>query len=206
MVLDRTARILAAATLAGSGSAASTLGTTTPLTTDVVHYLSVASLLGPVPSSQTITVGVVLNNPNNAAENAYLAQLYDPGSSNYQQFLDPDQFNAQFGVPATTVSAAQTWLSGAGLTVTAVEGATNYLLASGTAAQVSAAFGTPLNRYSAGGRTFYANSAAPTLPDLRLALGAMEVPGPVPRDGQRGLGDVVDGPTNKRGALQGSPR
>ena len=48
--------------------------------------------------------------------------------------------------------------------MTSVEGATNYLLASGTAAQVQSAFATPLNRYSADGRTFYANAVAPTVP------------------------------------------
>src|SRR6266498_1755671 len=156
--------VLAAALLAGSGSASSTLGTTTTLMSDVVHYLGAATLLGPVPASRQITVGVVLEGANAAAEDAYLAQLYDPSSSNYQQFLDPDAFNLQFGVPATTYQAAQTWLTGAGLTVTPVEGATTYLLATATAAQVSAAFGTPLNLYSAGGRTFYANAVAPTVP------------------------------------------
>ena len=140
------------------------LGTTTTLTRDVVHYLSAATLLGPVPASQQVTVGVVLNNPNQGAEDSYLAQLYDSSSSLYQQFLDPDTFNQQFGVPATTVQAAQSWLAGSGLQVTSVEGATTYLLASGTAAQVAATFATPLNRYSAGGRTFYANAVAPTVP------------------------------------------
>src|SRR6266536_5509851 len=116
--------VVAAAVLAGSGSASSTLGTTTTLTSDVVHYLGAATLLGPVPASRQITVGVVLENANGAAEDAYLAQLYDPSSSNYQQFLDPDAFNLQFGVPSTTFQAAQAWLTGAGLTVTPVEGAT----------------------------------------------------------------------------------
>ena len=97
--------------------------------TDVVHYLSAATLLGGVPSSQQVTVGVVLNNPNQAAEDTYLAQLYDPSSANYQQFLDPDQFNAQFGVPATTVSTATSWLTGGGLSVSQPEGATTYLQA-----------------------------------------------------------------------------
>jgi pseudomonalisin len=161
--------VLALATAALIGSAApaqgsASLGTTTTLARDVVHYLSAATLLGPVPASQQVTVGVVLSNPNQSAEDSYLAQLYDPSSSIYQQFLDPDVFNQQFGVPATTVQAAQSWLAGSGLQVTSIEGATTYLLASGTAAQVSATFGTPLNRYSAGGRTFYANAVAPTVP------------------------------------------
>ena len=158
---------LATAALIGSASPAhgsAALATTTTLGNDVVHYLAAATLLGPVPASQQVTVGVVLNNPNQAAEDSYLAQLYDPHSSLYQQFLDPDTFNQQFGVPATTVQAAQTWLTGAGLQVSSVEGATTYLLASGTAAQISTAFATSLNRYSAGGRTFYANAVAPTVP------------------------------------------
>ena len=96
---------LATAALIASASPAQgsmSIGTTTTLNNDVVHYLSAATLLGPVPASQQVTVGVVLNNPNQAAEDAYLAQLYDPNSSIYQQFLDSDTFNQQFGVPATT--------------------------------------------------------------------------------------------------------
>ena len=157
---------LAATALVGAASPARgsmSLGTTT-LNRDVVHYLSAATLLGPVPASQQVTVGVVLKNPSQAAEDAYLAQLYDPSSASYQQFLDPGQFATQFGVPASTVSAATSWLAGGGLSVSAPEGATTYLQASGTAAQMSALFSTPLNLYSAGGRTFYANAAAPAVP------------------------------------------
>lgn len=148
----------------GSASGSTMLGPTTTLSSDVVHYLSAATLVGAVPATQQVTVGVVLNNPNQAAEDAYLASLYDPSSANYQQFLDPDQFNAQFGVPAATVAAATSWLTGGGLSVSQPEGATTYLQATGTAAQVSALFATPLNNYTAGGRAFYANALAPTVP------------------------------------------
>src|SRR5439155_1509832 len=166
-VLSVLVLVLATATLVASAAPARgsmSLATTTTLTRDVVHYLSAATLLGPVPASQQVTVGVVLSNPNQGAEDSYLAQLYAPSSSLYQQFLDPDTFNQQFGVPATTVQAAQSWLTGSGLQVTSPEGATTYLLASGTAAQVSSTFATPLDLYSAGGRTFYANAVAPTVP------------------------------------------
>jgi pseudomonalisin len=143
---------------------------TVRLTQDVVHHLDAATLLGPVPSGQQITVGVSLRNPNEAGEDAYLKALYDPSSPSYQQFLDPDAFNQQFGVPAATVQAAQSWLAGGGLKVATVGGATNYLLASGTAAQVSTLFATPLNRYTAGGRTFYANAQAPAVPSSLQVL------------------------------------
>src|SRR6478672_1389454 len=153
------------AALLGAGSpAARASGATTTLSNDVVHNLSYATLTGSVPATQTVTVGVFLSNPNQAAEDAYVKQLYDPSSPNYGNYLDPDTFNSQFGVPAANLQAAETWLQGAGLTVTPIEGATDYVLASGSAAKVEAAFGTPINNYTANGRSFYANTVAPTVP------------------------------------------
>jgi pseudomonalisin len=153
------------AALLGAGSpAAQAGGASTTLSNDVVDNLGLATLTGPVPASQPITVGVFLSNPNQAAEDAYVKQLYDPSSPNYGNYLDPDTFNSQFGVPAATVQATQAWLQGAGLTVKPIDGATNYVLATGTAAQVQAAFGTTLNTYTANGRSFYANTAAPKVP------------------------------------------
>ncbi len=163
------------AALLGAGSpAAHAGGTSTTLTNDVVHNLSLATLTGAVPASQPVTVGVFLSNPNQAAEDAYARQLYDPSSPNYGNYLDPDTFNTQFGVPAATFQATQAWLQGAGLTVTPIDGATNYVLATGTAAQVEAAFGTPLNTYRANGRSFYANTTAPRVP---ASLGVSDVLG-----------------------------
>jgi pseudomonalisin len=159
--------VAAAALTLGATSAAqgsTSLGSTTTLSRDVVFNLPAATLLGPVPASQHLTVGVVLSNPNQAAEDSYLASLYDPTSSNYQNFLDPGTFDTMFGVSSSTVTAATSWLQAGGLSVTQPEGATTYLLATGSAAQVSALFGTPLNLYSAGGRTFYANTLAPSVP------------------------------------------
>ena len=160
------------ATSAAQGSVS--LGPATTLSTDVVHNLSLATLVGAVPSSQTVTVGIFLSNPNKAAEDAYVNQLYDPTSSNYRNFLDSDTFNSQFGVPAANFQAAESWAQGTGLTVTPVETSTNYFLASGTAAQVEAAFATPLNNYAANGRNFYANTQAPTVP---ASLGVADVLG-----------------------------
>src|SRR3954468_7663719 len=153
------------AALLGAGSpAAQAGGPSTTLSNAVVHNLSLATLTGSVPATQTMTVGVFLSNPNQAAEDAYAKQLYDPSSPNYGNYLDPDTCNSQFGVPAANTQAAQSWLQGAGLTVTPLAGATNYVLATGSAARVEAAFGTPLNTYTANGRSFYANTLAPKVP------------------------------------------
>ena len=117
-----------------------------------------------MPATQTVTVGVFLSNPNQAAEDAYAKQLYDPSSPNYGNYLDPGTFNTQFGVPAANLQAAESWLEAGGLTVTPIDGSTDYVLASGSAAQVEAVFGTQLNTYTAAGRDFYANTVAPTVP------------------------------------------
>ena len=123
------------AALLGAATDARATGATTRLTNDVVTNLNLATLVGPVAASQPVTVGVFLNNPNQAAEDAYAKQLYDPSSPNYQNFLDADQFALQFGVPSATADAAQAWLTGAGLSVSRPEGSTQYLLATGTAAR-----------------------------------------------------------------------
>ena len=167
--------VVGCAVLFGAGSPAHAGGgATTTLPNDVVHNLGLATLTGAVPATQTVTVGVFLANPNQAAEDAYAKQLYDPSSPNYGNYLDPGTFNSEFGVPAATFQAAQSWLQADGLTVTSVEGATDYMLASGSAAQIETVFGTPLNTYIANGRSFYANTLAPTVP---ASLGISDVLG-----------------------------
>lgn len=163
-----------AALFGAGGPAHAGLGASTTLSADVVHNLGLATPTGSVPASQTVTVGVFLSNPNQAAEDAYVKQLYDPSSPNYGNYLDPDTFNTDFGVPAANFQAAESWLQGAGLTVTPIEGASDYVLAGGSAAQVEAAFGTPLATYQANGRSFYANTVAPSVP---ASLGISDVLG-----------------------------
>jgi subtilase family serine protease len=173
-VLLALAAVGCAALFGASGPAQAGSGAGTTLANDVVHNLGLATLTGSVPASQTVTVGVFLSNPNQAAEDAYVKQLYDPSSPNYGNYLDPGTFNTEFGVPAANLQAAESWLQGAGLTVTPIDGATDYVLASGSAAQVEAAFGTPLDTYRTSDRSFYANTQAPTVP---ASLGISDVLG-----------------------------
>jgi subtilase family serine protease len=146
----------------------------TSLSNDVVQNLNLATLNGPVPSSQRMTVGIFLASPHQAAEDAFVAQLYDPTSSSYHKFLTPAAFNARFGVPAATFQAAKSWATSQGLTVTSVGASQSFFLASGTAAQVETAFKTQLNNYTALDKHFYANTVAPTVP---ASLGIEDVLG-----------------------------
>ena len=78
------------AALFGAGHSARAGGASTVrLTGDVVQNLNLATSLGPVPAAQSVTVGVFLQNPNQAAEDAYVKQLYDPSSANYRELPRP---------------------------------------------------------------------------------------------------------------------
>lgn len=166
--------LLAAAVLAVGAARPAHGDQVVRLTHATVRNLALATLAGPVSPAQQLTVGVFLTNPNQAAEDAFVASLYNPSSANYQNFLDPDQFQTQFGVPAANLKAVETWLQGQGLQTTEVEGSTDYLLATGSAAQLSTAFATTLNRYTWAGRSFYANTLAPAVP---ASLGIAEILG-----------------------------
>jgi len=129
----------------------------------VVHHLDAAADLGPLAPTQSVTVGVVLQNPNEAGEDAYLASLYDPSSPNYQNFLEPDQFNSSSASrrrPSSRAGVAGRRGPAGDDDRRRVELPPRKRFR----AQVESAFATPLNTYSAGGRTFYANAVAPTVP------------------------------------------
>ena len=87
-----------------------------------------------------------------------LAALYTPGSARYRKFLAPGQFDARYAPSAATARAVKTYLRGQGLAVRA--GSSPFLIrASGSSAQVSAAFRTVLSTYAGvRGTGYFANS------------------------------------------------
>ncbi|MBV9101429.1 MAG: hypothetical protein JOZ46_11220 [Candidatus Dormibacteraeota bacterium] len=151
------------------------------LSSDILGNLGKITDNGPVSATQQIYLGVGLARPNPAGENAYLADVYNPGSPNYRHFLSTAAWQAQFGVAATRYQQAVAWLQGGGLTVTAVPGSTEYVLANGTAAQVEALFQVQLDNYTQTNAallqpttSFYANANPPTVP---ADLGVLGVAG-----------------------------
>jgi pseudomonalisin len=132
---------------------------------NALSRLDRATRLGAAPPSQRLTIGVSLSRPDAAGEQALLKGLFDRSSPDYHRWLTPAQFAARFGVPAATADATKAWLAGGGLTVDYAAGAGDYLLASGTVAQVGALLKTSFDRFAFGGRSFVANLAPPTVPD-----------------------------------------
>src|SRR3954454_15300926 len=103
-----------AATGATSAIVASANVDTTTLTSDVLPDLGSYTDLGPVAAGQKMQVVVPLQH-DDAATAAYEASLNDPSSSNYEQWLTPDQFQAKFDAPAAKVATARNFVTRDGL-------------------------------------------------------------------------------------------
>ena len=118
--------------------------------------------VGAAPSGTTVSIQVYLASRNPSALAAYATGVSDPSNANYHHYLTPDQQNAEFGPSGAQVSAVQSWLTGAGMTV----GATTeqYITATGSAAAVQAAFGTSLNNYAVSGHTYFAPKSNAVVP------------------------------------------
>ncbi len=119
--------------------------------------------------------GVVLQLATTPAQQSALAQflsaVVNPSSAQYHQWLTPVQFADQFGASAANVSALTAWLGSQGLQVTYSAQSNGFVLVSGTAAQIEAAFGVQLDNFQlANGSSGFANTADPVLPASIAAL------------------------------------
>jgi subtilase family serine protease len=99
-----------------------------------------------------------------AALDALVEAQQDPGSPQYQQWLTPAQFGAQFGVDGPDLALVTAWLVAHGFTVEEVSAGRRLMVFSGTAVQVSSAFHTELHRYRVDGIEHIANSSDPQIP------------------------------------------
>ena len=87
-------------------------------------------------------------------------------SASYGDYLTPAQAQARFGATSAQIQAVESWLTGAGLTVTGVtSGAGGYVSVTGTVAQASQAFGVSFANYTdPTGQTARAPQSAATVP------------------------------------------
>ncbi|MEU2301188.1 S53 family peptidase [Streptomyces antibioticus] len=93
---------------------------------------------------------------------AYAKAVSDPGSAAYGKYLSARQAQARFGATAAQVAAVKSWLTAAGLKVTATT--THYVSVSGDVTSAERAFGTQLHNYAKGGRTYRAPAKTASAP------------------------------------------
>lgn len=113
---------------------------------------------GPVPTARPVSVRVYLAGRNPAGLARYAGQVSEPGRPAYRHYLTPAQFERRFGPTAAQIRSVRSWLTGAGLAVTATT--EHYVAARGSAASMRTAFGSQLHRY----RTAQGSLQAPRSP------------------------------------------
>jgi subtilase family serine protease len=117
---------------------------------------------GPVAGGTPISVAVYLAGQDPAGLASYARAVSEPASPSYRHYLTPAQFELRFGPNRTQVQAVRSWLTGAGLAVTAVTD--GYVAARGTAAGAPAAFGSQLHSYRTAQGTLRAPRSPVTVP------------------------------------------
>ena len=122
--------------------------------------------LGAAPSGQVLDLDVVLAGQDPGGLAQAVAAVSTPGSPDYRHYLSAAQYAAEFGPSATEVAQASEDLRAEGLTVGTPDPGSNLLPVRGTAAVVSAAFGTPLESVQAPQQAARAivNTATPQVP------------------------------------------
>jgi pro-kumamolisin-like protein/subtilase family protein len=123
-----------------------------------------------------------------------LSEQQDRSSPNYHRWITPQEFGASFGLSQNDLAQVTSWLESRGFVVHDIPASRNAVSFSGSAAQVAAAFGTSIHRYSRDAEEHYANLTEPSIP---AALAGVI-------SGLAGLNDFRPQPRIIRGNLAGA--
>lgn len=123
--------------------------------------------LGRVNGSQVFH-RMVLVLQRSAAQEADLQQLLkeqqDPTSAQYHKWLTPIEFGQRFGPSDDDMATIVGWLKSQGFSVEPASHGRQFLVFTGTSAQVESAFQTQMHLYGVGGKTYIANAQAASIP------------------------------------------
>ncbi len=123
-----------------------------------------ARLTGRMPSGQVLALDVVLPLRDPAGLKAFLADLYNPGSPVFRQYVTPTEFTARFGPTQAEYDAVVAFARNSGLTVTGGTRDGMEVQVKGTVAAIEGAFHLTLQTYQhpTESRTFFAPDREPT--------------------------------------------
>jgi subtilase family serine protease len=119
--------------------------------------------LGSEDASKQITVYMWLQLRNAQTLRDTVEQLYDANSASYQKWLTADQFTQNFAPTADQVTLVENFLTEHGLSVGQVGERNLYVTATGSVATVEKAFAIQEHRFDVHGKTYRANTTAPTM-------------------------------------------
>jgi hypothetical protein len=130
-----------------------------------------SSLVGSVPGSTLLTVGIGLPLVNHAGLEGFIQQIYDSASPQFRQFLTAGDFAATYGPAQADYDALISFAQSNRLTIAGTYTSRDFVLLTGTAAAFEGAFFVTLNVYKRpDGSLFYAPANQPSL-NLGVSVG-----------------------------------
>ncbi|HET9127744.1 MAG TPA: S53 family peptidase [Propionibacteriaceae bacterium] len=132
--------------------------------------LANATALGAAAPNTPLRLTIGLSPHNRAGLDALIRAQSTPGAPQFEQFLTPAQFTAQFAAPAAAATQVANYLTASGMTAVQIASNRLQVTADATVAQAEAAFHTAIGRFNQAGRTVLANTAAAQVP---AALGGV---------------------------------
>jgi pseudomonalisin len=122
---------------------------------------------GPAASDYRMERMMLVLRPDSVQEQALQALVlsqHDPNSPLYHKWLTPETYAERFGISDNDVAAVTNWLRDNGMSIEEVASGGRVLQFTGTAAQVAAAFHTPIREYHVAGEIHHANASDPEIP------------------------------------------
>ena len=130
-----------------------------------------AKAVGRMPSDQVMSLDLVLPLSDPSGLDAFLADIYNPASPNYHNYLTPTQFTARFGPTQASYDALVDFAKSNGFAVTGGSRDGMELQVTGTVSVIENAFHVAMTTFQhpTEDRTFYAPDREPTV-NLPFAL------------------------------------
>lgn len=111
-----------------------------------------------------ITLLTVPSTSQKRALNKLLADQQNPRSASYHKWLTPEQYADRFGLSPNDIQKLTAWLQSQGFTVVRTARGRNWIVFSGTAAQVERTFQTQIHNFKVEGEMHFANTTPAAIP------------------------------------------
>jgi subtilase family serine protease len=136
-----------------------------PVANTAAEWVSQAKDLGQANPAVPVSFRVYLS-PNGGLDalEAIVANVSNPRSPSYRDFISAAQYHARYDPTVATLILVKKWLADNGLSTTAVEANRRYVDVSGTVASAQRAFGVAIDRYDHNGTQVQANTSTLTVP------------------------------------------
>ncbi|RDI99010.1 hypothetical protein DVT68_10985 [Dyella solisilvae] len=123
-----------------------------------------AARVGSLPANQVMRLDVVLPVRDRAGLDAFVAEVTNPASPSYRQYLTPEQFTARFGPTQADYDAVVSYLAGFGLRVVGGSRDGMDVQVSGPVSAVEKAFNVKMRTYQhpTENRVFFSPDREPT--------------------------------------------